>query len=125
VSAGPKPRALLSVTASAALRARPAAAGCAVDAGRGHSQSRRGSVRIQALAIFAIEAASIVPAAAQTYDPAYPVCLQGYGPAGNNIDCSYTSLPQCNASASGLSAQCVINPYFVRAQVPAGYRRHR
>jgi hypothetical protein len=42
-------------------------------------------VRIQALAIFAIGAASIVPAAAQTYDPAYPVCLQGYGPAGNNI----------------------------------------
>ena len=81
-------------------------------------------MRIQVLAIFAIGAASIVPAAAQTYDPAYPVCLQAYGLAGNNIDCSYTSLPQCRATASGLSAQCVINPYFVRAQVPAGYRRH-
>jgi hypothetical protein len=93
--------------------------------GRGDSQSRGGSVRIQALAIFAIGAASIVPAAAQTYDPAYPVCLQAYGPSGNGIDCSYTSLPQCNATASGLSAQCLINPYFVRAQGPAGYRRHR
>jgi hypothetical protein len=81
-------------------------------------------MRVQALAIFAIGAASIVSAAAQTYDPACPVCLQAYGPSGNNIDCRYTSLPQCNATASGLSAQCVINPYFVRAQ-PAGYRRHR
>ena len=82
-------------------------------------------MRIQVLAIFAIGAAPIVPAAAQTYDPAYPVCLQAYGLAGNNIDCSYTSLPQCRATASGLSAQCVINPYFARAHVPAGYHRHR
>jgi hypothetical protein len=86
---------------------------------------RGGSVRIQALAIFVVGAASIGPAAAQTYDPAYPVCLQSYGLGGNNIDCSYMSLPQCNATASGLAAQCVINPYFVRTQMPAGYRRHR
>jgi hypothetical protein len=39
-------------------------------------------VRIQALAIFAIGAASIVPAAAQTHDPAYPVCLQGLRAGG-------------------------------------------
>jgi Protein of unknown function (DUF3551) len=39
-------------------------------------------------------------------------------------ECRYTSLPQCNATASGRSAQCVINPYFAGAQDP-GYRRHR
>jgi hypothetical protein len=33
-------------------------------------------VRIQALAIFAIGAASIVPAAAQTYSPDYPVACR-------------------------------------------------
>jgi hypothetical protein len=82
-------------------------------------------MRIPALVILAIGTVSIAPAGAQTYDPAYPVCLQDYGPGGNNVDCSYTSLPQCNASASGLSAQCVINPYFARAQVSAGYHRHR
>ena len=32
-------------------------------------------MRILALAIFAIGTVSIGPAAAQTYDPAYPVCL--------------------------------------------------
>ena len=29
--------------------------------------------------------------------------------------------PQCNASASGRTAQCFINPYFASAQIPAGY----
>jgi hypothetical protein len=70
----------------------------------------------------AIGIVSTGPAAAQTYDPAYPVCLRVYGPA-TYYECRYTSLPQCNASASGRSAQCVINPYFGGAQ-DAGYQRH-
>jgi hypothetical protein len=76
------------------------------------------------LVILTIGTVSIGPAAAQTYDPAYPVCLHVYGPA-TYYECRYASLPQCNASASGRAAQCVINPYFARAQVPAGYWRHR
>nr|WP_083219477.1 DUF3551 domain-containing protein [Bradyrhizobium icense] len=80
-------------------------------------------MRILPLAILAIGTVSIGPAAAQMYDPAYPVCLRVYGPA-SYYECRYTSLPQCNASASGRSAQCVINPYFGGAQGPAGYRRH-
>jgi Protein of unknown function (DUF3551) len=65
------------------------------------------------------------PAWAQTYSPNFPVCLQTYGFAGDNIDCSFTTLPQCKASASGISAQCLTNPYFASAREPAGYRRHR
>jgi hypothetical protein len=64
------------------------------------------------------------PAQAQTYDPNYPVCLQLYGDKGNYIDCSYTSLTHCSASASGRAAECLINPYFANARVPAG-RRYR
>ena len=79
-------------------------------------------MRILALAIFAIGMIAIGPAAAQTYDPAYPVCLRVHA---HYYECRYTSLPQCNASASGRSAQCVINPYFGGTQEPAGYRRHR
>jgi len=52
------------------------------------------------------------PVQAQTYDPNFPVCLQAYGGQGDYIDCSYTSLAQCNATASGRGAQCVINPFF-------------
>jgi hypothetical protein len=78
-------------------------------------------MRILALAIVM---ASIGPAAAQTYDPAYPVCLQVYGPA-TYYECRYTSLPQCNATAAGRSAQCVVNPYFGGSQGAGGYQRHR
>ena len=52
------------------------------------------------------------PARAQTYDPGYPVCLQTYGIDGSYIECSFNSLAQCAASASGRSAQCLNNPYF-------------
>ena len=76
-------------------------------------------MRILALAILAIGTVSIGPAAAQTYDPAYPVCLRW----AHCYECRYRSLPQCNASASGRAAQCFINPYFASAQAPA--RRHR
>jgi Protein of unknown function (DUF3551) len=82
-------------------------------------------MRTLALAILTIGTVSIGPAAAQTYDPAYPVCLQVFGRGGNYYECRYTSLPQCDASASGRAAQCVVNPYFASAEEPAGYWRHR
>jgi Protein of unknown function (DUF3551) len=81
-------------------------------------------MRILALAILTIGMVSIGPAGAQTYDPAYPVCLRVYDRT-NYYECRYTSLPQCAASASGRAAQCVTNPYFASAEEPAGYRRHR
>lgn len=69
-------------------------------------------MRILALAALAIGAMSAAPAQAQTYGSHYPVCLHVYGPV-NYYECGYTSLPQCNQSASGRAAQCVINPYYV------------
>ena len=83
-------------------------------------------MRVLALAILTISAVSVTSSArTQTYDPAFPVCLHVWTRGNNYYDCSYTSLPQCNASASGRAAQCVINPYFAGAQAPAGYRRYR
>src|SRR6516162_3828230 len=52
------------------------------------------------------------PAMAQTYDPNYPVCIQVYAFGGGYIDCSFTSIAQCNATASGRGARCYANPYF-------------
>jgi len=86
-------------------------------------------MRIQGLAVLTIATVlTAAPARAQTYDPAYPVCRHVYPSGGGDYyECGYTSLPQCNASASGRGAQCVINPYFAGVQVPARaqYRRHR
>ena len=58
------------------------------------------------------------PSHAQTYDPNFPVCLQVYVPRGGYIDCSFTSLPQCQATASGRAAQCYVNPYYAFAHKP-------
>jgi hypothetical protein len=72
-------------------------------------------MRILALAIPLIATfAAAAPASAQTYAPGYPICMQVWGPI-NYFDCRFTSMPQCNASASGRAAQCVINPYFASA----------
>jgi len=65
------------------------------------------------------------PACAQTYARGYPVCPHVYGPV-IYYERSYTLLPQCNASASGRAAQCVVNPYFVNAGIdPPVVRHHR
>jgi hypothetical protein len=76
---------------------------------------------IAALAILAAaEVLTAAPAPAQTYGGSYPVCIQRYRWGGSDVDCSYTSFAQCAATASGLSATCLENPYFARAQMPAG-----
>ena len=70
-------------------------------------------MRVLACTILTIGTLAVAaPVRAQTYDPNYPVCLQTYGIDGGYIDCSFTSLAQCAASASGRSAQCLTNPYF-------------
>jgi hypothetical protein len=60
-------------------------------------------------------------ARAQTYSPAFPVCIQTYDIGGGNIECSFTSWDACRASASGRAAQCITNPYFA----PTSPRRKR
>ncbi|HXI07205.1 MAG: DUF3551 domain-containing protein [Bradyrhizobium sp.] len=70
-------------------------------------------------ALFAVE-----PAAAQTYGRGYPVCLHVYGPV-TYYDCGYSSIAQCNASASGRAAQCEPNPYAAQAAIPRPSKRAR
>ena len=87
-------------------------------------------MRILALVILTVGMVSAAPSArAQTYDPAYPVCLQIYqGIANFYFECAYTSLAQCNMSASGRAAECIINPYYAgrkTASPPRRDRRHR
>ena len=66
------------------------------------------------------------PATAQTYDPNYPVCIEIFPPRGGGyIDCSYVSIPQCNATASGRGARCLVNPYFDFAPYKQAPRHRR
>jgi hypothetical protein len=73
-------------------------------------------MRISALMIFAIGMVWVGSAArAQTYDPHYPVCMHVVGLGSSYYDCSFTTLAQCAASASGRSAQCDVNPFYAGA----------
>lgn len=51
-------------------------------------------------------------ARAQTYDENYPICIQVYAPI-QYISCRFSSIPQCQATAYGLGAMCVENPFYV------------
>ena len=85
-------------------------------------------MRMLALAILAMGMVSAAaPAQAQTYDPDYPVCMHVVGIGLNLEDCSYFTIDQCRASASGRSAQCNINPFYAGATASQGRydRRHR
>lgn len=88
------------------------------------SISREILMRIPALAILTIATVlTATPVLAQTYDPKYPVCLQIYqGWNDYYFECGYTSLAQCNMSASGRAAQCIVNPYYTGTNKPPGRR---
>jgi Protein of unknown function (DUF3551) len=60
------------------------------------------------LALVVVTAVFAPPSMACAQD--YPFCIRGceYG-AG---DCRFTTLQQCQASASGQNAYCAPNPYF-------------
>ncbi|EJN13349.1 Protein of unknown function (DUF3551) [Bradyrhizobium sp. YR681] len=73
-------------------------------------------------------ALAAAPSHAQTFDPRYPVCLHIYsgssGGGGEWYDCSFTSLPQCRATATGRAATCDLNPYYP-VNAPPPRPRHR
>ena len=80
-------------------------------------------MRKLALAILAMGIVTAGPARAQTYDPAYPVCLHvvsfGVSPY---YRCSYMTMNQCRASANG--QMCSLNPYYAGAAA-SGRRNNR
>ena len=88
-------------------------------------------MRLSLLTLTAIATLFVaVDASAQTYDPHYPVCMHVYAGGGrsgggnNWFDCSFTSLEQCRATASGLAATCDVNPYYAFNE-PQPRKRHK
>jgi hypothetical protein len=73
-------------------------------------------MRAVAWTILAIGTMLAVPRAeAQRYDPGYPVCLQTYSRGGGAMLCRYHSMAECRATAAGIAAQCLTNPYYGRS----------
>ena len=70
--------------------------------------------------------AGLGTASAQLYDPRYPVCMHVYGELiGERMDCIFSSFAQCTATASGLPATCLMNPYYADARKMTTARPYR
>jgi hypothetical protein len=66
-------------------------------------------MRKTSLALVAAGVVSVaMPAAARDF----PYCIKGCDFGAGAGDCSFSSLAQCQATASGRDASCAANPYF-------------
>ena len=72
-------------------------------------------MRAMALTILTMGVLAAGQARAQTYDPSYPVCMAVFRRGGSYYDCSYYTMDQCRAAASGRAAQCDPNPFYAGA----------
>jgi hypothetical protein len=92
-----------------------------------HVYPKEAPMRIPASAMLTIAAVlTATPALAQTYDPKYPVCLQVYqGFVNYYFECGYTSIAQCQMSASGRAASCVVNPYYAGGKAKPRKKQRR
>jgi Protein of unknown function (DUF3551) len=72
------------------------------------------------MAAGAVSAAVAMPAAAREF----PYCIRGCDFGAGAGDCSFSSLSQCQATASGRDASCAANPYFnAKADMQTDRRR--
>ena len=60
----------------------------------------------------ALMAAGAVSIAAPAMAGEFPYCNKGCDFGASAGDCSFSSLAQCQATASGRDASCAANPYF-------------
>jgi hypothetical protein len=75
--------------------------------------------RIFAASVFLLTMGAATPSMA-----AYPWCIAMPG-EGGALQCRFTSLPQCNATASGIGGECYQNPALAYGQPPAPARNGR
>ena len=83
-------------------------------------------MRILAWTILAIGFLAAGQTQAQTYNPAFPVCMHVIEWGGAYEDCAFDTMAQCAMSASGRAAQCNPNPYYtgVTASLRRNVRRY-
>jgi hypothetical protein len=80
-------------------------------------------MRMVMLAVVAAAMISLTgQARAQTYDPAFPVCMHIGLWGGDWEDCSYHTMAQCAGSASGRGGVCSPNPYYAASRTSPGRR---
>jgi hypothetical protein len=97
----------------------------AIESGR-LNRAQEIAMRIGFLAL-AVLAATTIPMAGPALARDYPVCMRVYeGMSYHTDQCDFMTMAQCNASASGRPAQCMVNSFYAgpRSGQPSR-KRHR
>jgi hypothetical protein len=77
-------------------------------------------------ALLALMAAVAVSAAMPAAAREFPYCIKGCDFGAGAGDCSFSTLAQCQATASGRDASCAANPYFnAKAEMQTDRSRQR
>ena len=77
---------------------------------------RRAALTLIAASISSLTVSAAVTPPAMAGAMAY--CIKGCDFGGGAGDCSFSSLAQCQATASGRFLQCIANPYYVSESEP-------
>ena len=77
-------------------------------------------------ALLALMAAIAMSAAMPAAVREFPYCIKGCDFGAGAGDCSFSTLAQCQATASGRDASCAANPYFnAKAEMQTDRSRQR
>jgi hypothetical protein len=94
----------------------------AEDIGRSGAEHAMGRSLWASIAIGAIAAINVAPAAAKEF----PFCIKGCNYGAGVGDCNFSTYQQCQAAASGRDDYCAANPYFnANAELRPAQRRRQ
>lgn len=80
-------------------------------------------MRAALFALLTIAGVSALGASPASAERSYPYCMRTFGPTGH-VECDYSSLQQCKASASGRAAECYRDPFYPAYDEPRQRHRH-
>lgn len=75
------------------------------------------------LALLSIAGAAVLGTSPASAERSYPYCLRVYGIV-SYVECYYSTMEQCKATASGRAAECYRDPFYPAYEEPRRKRRH-
>ena len=79
-------------------------------------------MRAAVVAVLSLAGAATLSASPASAERSYPYCLRVYGIV-SYVECYYSTMEQCKATASGRAAECYRDPFYPTYQEPRRERR--
>lgn len=67
---------------------------------------------IYVLSAITVTSLTLAMAGASPVKADAPVCLDGYGSAGQTRLCNFYTISQCKATSIGIGGSCILNPWY-------------